>query len=79
MVAFSEGPIVLAGLTDKDRGIVMENDDSCSALMYTTEHTYETFPWKQTTYRTINQPENFEFVPIYDIADETYTVYFTKR
>lgn len=79
MVAFSEGPIVLAGLTDKDRGIVMENDDPCSALMYTTEHTYETFPWKQTTYRTINQPENFEFVPIYDIADETYTVYFTKR
>lgn len=74
-----EGPVVLAGLCDKDRGIYMEKDSPESALAYTTEHTYDTFPWQQSVYRTRDQPENFEFVPLYDITDEKYTVYFTKR
>lgn len=79
LTAFMEGPVVLAGLCDKDRGIYMEKDSPESALAYTTEHTYDTFPWQQSVYRTRDQPENFDFVPIYDITDETYTVYFTKR
>lgn len=79
LTAFMEGPVVLAGLCDKDRGIYMEKDSPESALAYTTEHTYDTFPWQQSVYRTRDQPENFEFVPLYDITDEKYTVYFTKR
>lgn len=79
LTAFSEGPIVLAGLCEKDCGICVENNDPESALAGTIEHTYSTFPWQQSVYRTINQPENFEFVPIYDITDEKYTVYFTKK
>ena len=79
LTAFMEGPVVLAGLCGRDLGICMENDDPHSALTYTTEHTYSTFPWQQSVYRSVNQPENFDFVPLYDITDEQYTVYFTKK
>lgn len=79
LTAFMEGPVVLAGLCDKDRGIYMENESPESALVSTTEHTYSTFPWQQSVFRTINQPENFDFVPLYDITDERYTVYFTRK
>ena len=75
-----EGPVVLAGLCEKDCGIYMDdNGDPQSALVSTTEHTYETFPWQQSTYRTINQPENFDLVPLYEITDQPYTVYFTRK
>lgn len=79
LTAFMEGPVVLAGLCDKDCGIYMENKSPESALTYITEHTYSTFPWQQSVFRTINQPENFDFVPLYDITDERYTLYFTMK
>ena len=79
LTAFMEGPVVLAGLCERDCGIYMDNDEPQSALVYTTEHTYSTFPWQQSVYRTINQPENFDLVPLYDITDERYTIYFTKK
>ncbi|MBQ8640205.1 MAG: glycoside hydrolase family 127 protein [Lachnospiraceae bacterium] len=77
--AFLEGPIVLAGLCDRDCGIFMEEGKPDSALTGVTEHTYSTFPWLQSTYRTVNQQEEITFVPLYDITDEAYTVYFTRR
>lgn len=79
LTAFAEGPVVLAGLCEKDCGIYMNDGAPESALTYTTEHTYSTFPWQQSVYRTINQPEDFDLVPLYDITDEPYTVYFTKK
>lgn len=79
LTAFAEGPVVLAGLCEKDCGIYMKDGDPESALAYTTEHTYSTFPWQQSVYRTANQPENFDFIPLYDVTDEHYTVYFTKK
>lgn len=79
LTAFAEGPVVLAGLCEKDCGIYMRDSGPESALAYTTEHTYSTFPWQQSVYRTIDQPENFDFIPLYEITDEPYTVYFTKK
>lgn len=80
LTAFMEGPVVLAGLCEKDCGIYMDdNGDPQSALVSTTEHTYETFPWQQSSYRTINQPENFDLIPLYEITDQPYTVYFTRK
>lgn len=78
-IAFSEGPVVLAGLCEKDCGIYVKNDDPAGSLVNITEHTYDTFPWQQSVYRTIHQPENFDLIPLYDITDERYTVYFTKK
>lgn len=43
------------------------------------EHTYTVFPWKQNTYLTKKQPENFILRPLYEITDEPYTVYFTQK
>ena len=43
------------------------------------EHTYGTFPWKQNYYQTRNQDRNILFKPLYEVTDETYTVYFSKK
>ena len=77
--AVLEGPIVLAGLCGTDHGLSMVKDVPTTALMPVTEHTYSTFPWLQSTYRTMGQAENFTFTPLYDITDEAYTVYFTRK
>lgn len=80
LTAFLDGPIVLAGLRSSDCGIKpQQGSDPTSALINVTEHTYSTFPWQQSTYRTVNQSENFDLVPLYDITDQEYTVYFTVK
>lgn len=79
LTAILEGPVVLAGLCDADRGLYMKENSADSALLPNTEHTYSTFPWLQSTYRTTGQPENISFVPLYDVTDEQYTLYFTKK
>ncbi|MGN1146770.1 MAG: beta-L-arabinofuranosidase domain-containing protein [Lachnospiraceae bacterium] len=79
MTAVMEGPIVLAGLCEADEGLYMEDEQSEKTFMPQVEHTYSTFPWKQSTYQTLGQPKNLTFVPLYDVTDETYTVYFTKK
>ena len=78
LCALVDGPIVLAGLTDRDCGIEYSGDIE-NALYQRTEHTYGTYVWKQNCYTTVNQPVNFELKPLYDITDEEYTVYFTLR
>ena len=79
LAAVTEGPVVLAGITGCDCGISGNYDDPASFLYPQTEHTYGTFPWKQGCYVTRNQPNNFMFKPLYDVCDETYTVYFTCK
>lgn len=74
-----DGPIVLAGLTDHDIEI---NGDVChpdSFLISETPHTYDSFVWQQNTYRTRYQSVNFRLVPLYEVTDEPYTVYFSEK
>ena len=78
VAAVLEGPVVLAGLCDRDKGLYLKNGQPEEILMPQLEHTYSTFPWLQSTYQTVKQPENLRFVPLYEVTDETYTVYFTK-
>lgn len=77
LVAVTEGPIVLAGICDSDMGLYM--DDISDIMVPFKEHTYDTFPWQQSTYMTKGQPENIRFKPLYDVIDEKYTMYFTKK
>ncbi|WP_040951279.1 beta-L-arabinofuranosidase domain-containing protein [Gorillibacterium massiliense] len=79
LAAVVDGPIVLAGLTDSDCGLTGDFSNPREFMMPQTEHTYGTFPWKQNSYRTRNQPKNIMFKPLYEITDETYTVYFTRK
>lgn len=78
-VAVMEGPIVLTGLCDTDQGLILKEGDIKKVMRPKYEHMYSVFPWKQSTYRTTGQPENVEFVPVYDITDEAYTMYFTEK
>lgn len=77
MAAVIEGPIVLAGLCREDKGLDIAGGSLDEVLSPSVEHTYSTFPWKQSSYTTRKQKENFEFIPLYDVVDEEYTVYHT--
>lgn len=77
--AVMEGPIVLAGLIDADYGLKMEGKTLEQVLVPLQEHIYSSFTWKQSTYETAFQDKNFTFIPLYEVNEEQYTVYFTKK
>lgn len=77
--AIMEGPIVLAGVDCDDEGLKISSDDPADILFPVSEHTYDSFPWLQSTYRTKGQDKELTFIPLYDVMDEKYTVYFTKK
>ena len=79
LVCAVDGPIVLAGLTNADKGLRGNPDDPESILLPEQSHTYGTFVWTQNVYLTRKQPENFRMIPLYEVKDETYTVYFTAE
>jgi DUF1680 family protein len=74
--AFMEGPIVLAGLVDNDVCLKGDVNNPETILTREYEHEYKIFPWKQSHYITVNQATNFRFIPLYEVADERYTLYF---
>lgn len=78
LMSVVDGPIVLAGITDSDCGITGA-DKLNEQFMPQMEHTYGTFPWRQNSWRTRNQPQSVMFRPLYEVTDEEYTVYFTKK
>ncbi len=74
--AIMEGPIVLAGLCDSEKQLVGDYNNPSEFLMPQYEHKYQIFPWKQGAFKTINQVQNINFMPLYEITDEKYSVYF---
>ena len=78
LMSVVDGPIVLAGLTGSDCGI-NGAEKLNEQFMPQMEHTYGTFPWRQNSWRTRNQPQSVMFRPLYELTDEEYTVYFTKK
>ena len=76
--ALLEGPIVLAGLSDNDYGIKFPSGNE-KVFRPVKEHTYSSFPWLQSNYKTVNQDRETTFIPLYDVTDEKYTLYWTKK
>jgi len=77
LAAFMDGPVVLAGLCEGERAIFGDASDPSSIL-----RPYdECAPYGRMFrhYHTKAQPENFDFVPLCDIVDQKYTVYFPFR
>lgn len=75
MIAFRYGPVVLAGITERD---VLHGDRS--------EPNSILIPWNEKIwgswtreYRSRLEDENINFKPIHEITDENYTVYFINR
>ena len=77
LVCAVDGPVVLAGLVSADAGLAGDLSAPESILLPEQSHTYGTFVWTQNVYQTRRQRENFRMIPLYEVTDETYTVYFT--
>jgi DUF1680 family protein len=73
VVAFLDGPVVLAGLCDEERELRGDKDDPQTLL---TPHNEREWEYWRPGYRTHNQPRNVRFLPLYEVRDERYTVYF---
>jgi len=69
MVAFMDGPVVLAGLCDEE--LTLRGDkDTAERLLRPHDRS------RRWEYRTDNQTHNIHFVPLYEVREEPYTVYF---
>ena len=76
MVAFLDGPVVLAGLCQDERTLIGDKSDPSSLLVPDNERQWTT--WLQG-YRARGQQHGLRFRPLHEIVDETYTVYFPVR
>ena len=72
-VAFMDGPVVLAGLCDEERTLHGDKDHPETLLIPDHEREWSTWTgW----YRAAGQARGIRFVPLYEVRDERYTVYF---
>ena len=69
--AFLDGPVLLAGLTKKER--TLYEKEGKELLVPREERKWSTWG---NQYQTVGQPINFELKPLYEIGREAYTVYF---
>jgi len=76
MVAFLDGPLVLAGICDEERLLHADREHPESILVPDNER--EWGYWLQG-YRVKGQERGLRFRPLFMVTDETYTVYFPIR
>ena len=76
LVAFMDGPVVLAGLCEEGR--TLYGEPSSPEAMLIGDAAYDVWRWLPG-YRTKDQPANFRLIPLYEVRDERYTVYFPIR
>lgn len=72
-VAFLEGPVVLAGLVDRETALHGSPDDAAGLLAADDERHWS--QWR-SRYRAIGQPVGIRFLPLHEVVDEPYAVYF---
>jgi hypothetical protein len=68
-----DGPVALAGLCDGEPALRGDPRDPSALLVAHNER--EWGEW-EPGYRTARQQQNIRFLPLHDIRDERYTVYF---
>ena len=74
LVAFLDGPVVLAGLCSEERTLYVEADQMPEELL-TADNEREWGNW-MNTYKTVGQEHGLRFVPLYQVGYDAYTVYF---
>ena len=72
-VAFMDGPVVLAGLVDEERRL--QGDPAAPETLLVPDNEREWTNWIPW-YRTVDQTRGLRFIPLYEVRDERYTVYF---
>jgi DUF1680 family protein len=76
-MALMEGPVVMAGLCDEGRTLVGDPHDPTTFLVPDNEREWGV--WQAHTYRTTGQDRHLRFVPLYEVRDEPFTVYWEVR
>ncbi|WP_237163315.1 beta-L-arabinofuranosidase domain-containing protein [Paenibacillus sp. BIHB 4019] len=76
-VAFLDGPVVLAGLTAEERHLA--GDPAHPATLLTPDRERNHSWWNSGYYRTAGIDRGFRFIPLYEVKDEAYTVYFSMK
>ena len=71
--AFMDGPVVLAGLTDEEHALEIDCERPESALTVFREREWNNWI---TEYRTFGRNPKIRFIPLNEVVDERYTVYF---
>ena len=71
--AFLDGPVALAGLCGEAR--TLYGDPAKPEDFFTPDSERKWNAWRPF-WRTVNQPVNIRFAPLYAIGYEPYTVYF---
>ncbi|CAH1202163.1 hypothetical protein PAECIP111891_02004 [Paenibacillus allorhizoplanae] len=74
MVAFMDGPIVLAGLIEREHRLI--GNPTLPETMLVADRERNHSWWNVGYYRTKGQDKGIRFIPLYEMRDETYTVYF---
>ena len=72
-LAFLYGPVVLAGLIDRE--ITLTGDLSHPETIVQPQNERQWDNWL-LGFSTVGQLENFSLIPLYEVGKETYTVYF---
>ena len=73
LVAFLDGPVVMAGLCESET--VLQVNPNCPESALSPVYNLEWYRWRPH-YQTQVQPLGIRFIPIHEIQDERYTVYF---
>lgn len=75
-VAFTYGPLVLAGLCDKEKRLYGDSSHPEEILEHSNEREWGS--WKES-FQTRNQESSIRFIPIKDVGYEPYTIYFPVK
>lgn len=78
LVAIMEGPIVLAAEMD-EVPLDIDKKNPMVSLRREMDQQYRTVRWQQSHYRTVGQDKMVRFKPLYEIGDESYTIYFPVK
>ena len=73
-VAFASGPVVLAGLVDRELALVAPASGDATELL-APDNERQWGEWL-SGYRTLGQPYAIRFTPLYEVTDEQFSVYF---
>lgn len=74
MYAFLDGPIVLAGITSAERILIGDPQNPSSIVEPDQERNHSW--WNPGYYKTKKLDHGIRFIPLYEVQDETYSVYF---
>jgi hypothetical protein len=68
-----DGPVVLAGLTEEER--LLHGNPAAPETILAPDNEREWTNWIPS-YRAVGQARGLRFIPLYEVRDERYTVYF---